>query len=128
MRDSVNRTLNQKLKLEEPRKNEMKNLFGKRYIKSCKKSYSTKKKLTAIKSFNNLSKVKTKKNNDLNDYMNKPLTYRLNESVNYSFAKTKEMNKNSFKNLHLKNLNKSTIDFCYTQRYVKPTIKNIKKN
>ena len=108
--------------------NEMKNLFGKRYIKSCKKSYSTKKKLTAIKSFNNLSKVKTKKNNDLNDYMNKPLTYRLNESVNYSFAKTKEMNKNSFKNLHLKNLNKSTIDFCYTQRYVKPTIKNIKKN
>ena len=35
--------------------NEMKNLFGKRYIKSFKKGYSTNRKLTAIKSFNNLS-------------------------------------------------------------------------
>ena len=108
--------------------NEMKNLFGKRYIKSFKKGYSTNRKLTAIKSFNNLSKTKIKKYSDLNDYKNNPLTYRLNESVNYSFAKTKETNKNSFKNLHLVNLNKSTINYCYTQRYVKPTIKNIKKN
>lgn len=108
--------------------NEMKNLFGKRYIKSFKKGYSTNRKLTAIKSFNNLSKTKIKKYSDLNDYKNNPLTYRLNESVNYSFAKTKETNKNSFKNLHLLNLNKSTINYCYTQRYVKPTIKNIKKN
>ena len=108
--------------------NEMKNLFGKRYIKSFKKGYSTNRKLTAIKSFNNLSKTKIKKYSDLNDYKNNPLSYRLNESVNYSFAKTKETNKNSFKNLHLLNLNKSTINYCYTQRYVKPTIKNIKKN
>ena len=108
--------------------NEMKNLFGKRYIKSFKKGYSSNRKLTAIKSFNNLSKTKIKKYSDLNDYKNNPLTYRLNESVNYSFAKTKETNKNSFKNLHLVNLNKSTINYCYTQRYVKPTIKNIKKN
>ena len=108
--------------------NEMKNLFGKRYIKSFKKGYSTNRKLTAIKSFNNLSKTKIKKYSDLNDYKNNPLTYRLNESVNYSFAKTKETNKNSFKNFHLVNLNKSTINYCYTQRYVKPTIKNIKKN
>ena len=108
--------------------NEMKNLFGKRYIKSFKKGYSTNRKLTAIKSFNNLSKTKIKKYSDLNDYKNNPLTYTLNESVNYSFAKTKETNKNSFKNLHLVNLNKSTINYCYTQRYVKPTIKNIKKN
>ena len=108
--------------------NEMKNLFGKRYIKSFKKGYSSNRKLTAIKSFNNLSKTKIKKYSDLNDYKNNPLTYRLNESVNYSFAKTKETNKNSFKNLHLLNLNKSTINYCYTQRYVKPTIKNIKKN
>ena len=108
--------------------NEMKNLFGKRYIKSFKKGYSSNRKLTAIKSFNNLSKTKIKKYSDLNDYKNNPLTYRLNESVNYSFAKTKETNKNSFKNFHLVNLNKSTINYCYTQRYVKPTIKNIKKN
>ena len=108
--------------------NEMKNLFGKRYIKSFKKGYSTNRKLTAIKSFNNLSKTKIKKYSDLNDYKNNPLAYRLNESVNYSFAKTKETNKNSLKNLHLVNLNKSTINYCYTQRYVKPTIKNIKKN
>ena len=108
--------------------NEMKNLFGKRYIKSFKKGYSSNRKLTAIKSFNNLSKTKIKKYSDLNDYKNNPLSYRLNESVNYSFAKTKETNKNSFKNLHLLNLNKSTINYCYTQRYVKPTIKNIKKN
>jgi hypothetical protein len=108
--------------------NEMKNLFGKRYIKSFKKGYSSNRKLTAIKSFNNLSKTKIKKYSDLNDYKNNPLTYTLNESVNYSFAKTKETNKNSFKNLHLVNLNKSTINYCYTQRYVKPTIKNIKKN
>ena len=108
--------------------NEMKNPFGKRYIKSFKKGYSSNRKLTAIKSFNNLSKTKIKKYSDLNDYKNNPLTYRLNESVNYSFAKTKETNKNSFKNLHLVNLNKSTINYCYTQRYVKPTIKNIKKN
>ena len=83
--------------------NEMKNLFGKRYIKSFKKGYSTNRKLTAIKSFNNLSKAKIKKYSDLNDYKNNPLAYRLNESVNYSFAKTKETNKNSLKNLHLVN-------------------------
>ena len=122
--------------------NEMKNLFGKRYIKAIKKSFSINKKLTAIKSFNNLSKANLNKITDFNKYnKNKPLTLRLNESLNYSFAKTKEVNKNSFKNLHLNNLNKSTLslirdktpknlgnNFLNSNKYIKPSIKNIKKN
>ena len=61
--------------------------------------------------------------------------------MNYSFAKTKEVNKNSFKNLHLNNLNKSTLslirdktpknlgnNFLNSNKYIKPNIKNIKKN
>ena len=123
--------------------NEMKNLFGKRRIKAFKKGFSSNKKLTAIKSFNNLSKVKIKTINDLNDSIHKPLSFRLNESLNYSFSKNKEMNKNSFKNLHLNNLNlnKSSFsiirdktptnlgnNFCVSQRYTKPSINNIKKN
>ena len=122
--------------------NEMKNLFGKRYIKAIKKSFSINKKLTAIKSFNNLSKTNLNKITDFNKYnKNRPLTLRLNESLNYSFAKTKEVNKNSFKNLHLNNLNKSTLslirdktpknlgnNFLNSNKYIKPNIKNIKKN
>ena len=123
--------------------NEMKNLFGKRYIKAIKKSFSINKKLTAIKSFKNLSKVKLNKINDFNkNNKNKPLTFRLNESLNYSFAKTKEGNKNSFKNLNLNTLNKSTLssiirdktpknlgnNFFKSNKYIKPNVNNIKKN
>ena len=119
--------------------NEMKNLFGKRYIKTYKKSFDAYKKLTPIKSFNDLSNINYKKIKEKNDYTNRPLTYRLNESLNYSFAKAKEINKNSFKNLNIINNNKSTISFlkekspknsnntfCSSPRYTKPNIKNMK--
>ena len=118
--------------------NEMKNLFGKRCIKAVKRCFNSNKRLTSINSFNQFSQQKLKKNNNINinDYLNKPLTYRLNESLNYSFAKAKET-KNSFKNLNLNNLNKSTISvkrdkilkdsgnkYSITQRYTKPKMKN----
>ena len=119
--------------------NEMKNLFGKRYIKTYKKSFDAYKKLTPIKSFNDLSNINYKKIKEKNDYTNRPLTYRLNESLNYSFAKAKEINKNSIKNLNIINNNKSTISFlkekppknsnntfCSSPRYTKPNIKNMK--
>ena len=119
---------------------EMKNLFGKRYIKAYKKSFDTYKKLAPIKSFNDLSKIKYKKIKEKNEYLNRPLTYRLNESLNYSFAKAKEIKKNSLKNLHINNNNnKSSISFmkekspknsnntfCSSPRYIKPNIKNMK--
>ena len=116
--------------------NEMKNLFGKRCIKTYKQNFDTYRKLTPIKSANDFSKIKYKKYNDKNDYINKPLTNRLNESLNYSFAK---MNKKSLKNKN--NNNKSTIsfisnksprnfenNFCSSPRYTKPNIKNMKNN
>ena len=126
--------------------NEMKSLFGKRYIKAFKNSINLNKKLTSFKSFNIISKAKktkTQKSNDLNEYINKPLSFRLNESLNYSFAKNKEINKNNFKNMHLNysNLNKSSISiirdktpnnfgksFIISQKYTKPNMKNMKKN
>ena len=116
--------------------NEMKNLFGKRCIKSYKQSFDTYRKLTPIKSFNDLSKVKKQKLDDRNNLINKPLTYRLNESLNYSFA---QMNKKSLKNINSNN--KSTLsfisnkspknkdnNFCSSPRYTKPNINNMKKN
>ena len=117
--------------------NEMKNLFGKRYIKTYKKSFDAYKKLTPIRSFKDLSNINYKKIKDKNDYSNKPLTCRLNESLNYSFSKAKEINKNSFKNLYIINNNKSAISFlkkekspknsnntfCSSPRYTKPNIK-----
>ena len=116
--------------------NEMKNLFGKRCIKTYRQNFDTYRKLTPIKSVNDFSKIKYNKYNDKNDYINKPLTNRLNESLNYSFAK---MNKKSLKNKN--NNNKSTIsfisnksprnfetNFCSSPRYTKPSIKNMKKN
>ena len=116
--------------------NEMKNLFGKRCIKAYKQSFDTYRKLTPIKSFNDLSKVKKQKLDDRNNLINKPLTYRLNESLNYSFA---QMNKKSLKNINSNN--KSTLsfisnkspknkdnNFCSSPRYTKPNINNMKKN
>ena len=116
--------------------NEMKNLFGKRCIKAYKQSFDTYRKLTPIKSFNDLSKVKKQKLDDRNNLINKPLTYRLNESLNYSFA---QMNKKSLKNINSNN--KSTLsfisnkspknkdnNFCSSPRHTKPNINNMKKN
>ena len=122
--------------------NEMKNLFGKRYVKNVKKSFNSYKKLISINSsFNDFSKLKSSKKNNLKEYINKPLTFRLNESLNYSFSKAKEKNKNSLKTLNLNLLNKSTIstmrdktpknlrnNIPITHRYTKPNIKIIKKN
>ena len=118
--------------------NEMKNLFSKRYIRAYKHNYDTYRKLTPIKSFDDLSKVKYNKYNNKNEYINKPLTNRLNESLNYSFA---TLNKNSLKNIKLNNNNKSSISFIANKsprnidnnlssshRYTKPNIKNIKIN
>ena len=119
--------------------NEMKNLFGKRCIRAYKHNLDTYRKLTPIKSFNDLSTINYNKcNNNNNDYKNKPLTNRLNESLNYSFAK---MNKKSLKNIKINNNNKSSIsfkinksprnldnNFSSSPRYTKPSIKNIKIN
>ena len=119
--------------------NEMKNLFGKRCIRAYKHNLDTYRKLTPIKSFNDLSTINYNKCNiNNNDYKNKPLTNRLNESLNYSFAK---MNKKSLKNIKINNNNKSSIsfkinksprnldnNFSSSPRYTKPSIKNIKIN
>ena len=113
--------------------NKMKNLFGKKSIKNYKQSFQGYKGLTPIKSFNNISKRKSDNKNELNEYTSQPLTYRLNQSFNYTLANEKKYRKVlSFLNKSNSSQCENTIgeiNYDISPRYIKPNISyNSKKN
>ena len=109
--------------------NEMKNLFGKKLSQS---SYNPN-----TKSYNNISKTQNKfknytlLNNNVNteQSVNQSLTYRMDESINYSMANTVTVNEPLTTTRHLNNSAfsdetiKSPIQYNTISRYIKPLIR-----
>ena len=109
--------------------NEMKNLFGKKLSQS---SYNPN-----TKSYNNISKTQNKfknytlLNNNINteQSVNQSLTYRMDESINYSMANTITANEPLTTTRHLNNSAfsdetiKSPIQYNTISRYIKPLIR-----
>ena len=109
--------------------NEMKNLFGKKLSQS---SYNPN-----TKSYNNISKTQNKfknytlLNNNVNteQSVNQSLTYRMDESINYSMANTITANEPLTTTRHLNNSAfsdetiKSPIQYNTISRYIKPLIR-----